>query len=154
MNIKKGKKITGIYCPEIHSEWRLFSDSTKIDYKLDKLLYWSQLSFTTSFPTSISDWEKCNKNYLSCLQSIKVSECSSQELVDIIRAKDNPEEEMKIDTKPSNNDNFLSYLRIAQSIHGISEEKLVDAYCASRIQKWSNSSIEEKYKIPIYWLRY
>ena len=56
---------------------------------------------------------------------------------------------MEVDSSKNWFSNPNSYLELMKTAAGISNETLADAYIKSRILKWSRSSIESKFNIPI-----
>ena len=154
MKAKKPKKVTNVYWSNINTDWRLSSDPIKVNSQYDRLLNWEQPSLAYSFPTSISDWAKFNMNYRSCLQSLEICELASSELLNIIKGEGDQEKVMQRNIEPCGRDNIFKYLAMTQEANGVSDELLIDAYCASRINQYSGSSIESKYNVPKFMLGY
>ena len=123
MKAKKPKKVTNVYWSNINTDWRLSSDPIKENSQYDRLLNLEQPSLAHSFPTSISDWEKFNMNYRSCLQSLEICELASSELLNIIKGEGDQEKMIQRNIEPSDRDNLIKYLAMTQEANGVSDEK-------------------------------
>ena len=87
-------------------------------------------------------------NYRSCLQSLEICKLASSELLNIIKGEGDQEKVMQRNIEPSGRNYLFKYLTMTQEANGVSDEKLIDAYCASKINQYSGSSIESKYNVP------
>ena len=93
-------------------------------------------------------------NYRSCLQSLEICELASSELLNIIKGEGDQEKVMQRNIESSSRDNLFKYLAMTQEANEVSDEKLIDAYCASRINQYSGSSIDSKYNVSKFMLGY
>ena len=114
-----------------------------------KLLDWESSHFAWSVPISINDCAKYNKNYLKWLETTGISSYESIELFDVIKPRNQHDEVMESEHTPCGRSTPFWYLDAILKSFDISKEDLAEAYVQSRVMKWSDTSIEQKYKIPI-----
>ena len=93
-------------------------------------------------------------NYRSCLQSLEICELASSELLNIIKGERDQEKLMQRNIELSGRDNLFMYLSMTHEANRVSNEKLIDAYCVSRINQYLGSSIESKYNVQKFILGY
>ena len=154
MSSDKCKTCTNVYCPSIHTQWKFDSTKEPEGNNFVKLLCWDPSYFTWNIPASINDCAKNNKSYISCLQSMSIFKYESLELFEMMKTSEQADVEIKEDRYSCNLSSTSWYLEAILKNIDLPKERLVEAYLKSRISNWSNSSIEQKYKIPIVSLHY
>ena len=154
MSVNKCKTYTNVYCPGIHTSWRLKGTKSLEINSSEKLLCCDSTCFAWNIPASINDCAKCNKSYITWMQSLSISEYGSSELREMMMTSGQIDVELKEDKYSCSPPLYSRYLEAVLKNIDLPMERLAEAYLKSRIMKWSRTSVEQKYKIPIGWLRY
>ena len=147
--VTKITKITNFYWPLLGGEWKILRSYCLNQNTSPRLADWEKSHFAWKFLPELNDCATCNSGYLACLDSLEISSVESIEILRLIRSLE--EEEKSFDSKNTyhNQKNSNIYLELMIKEAEISEEALVDVYIKSRYSKWSNSSVESKYRISM-----
>ena len=139
------KKRKCFYWPLTKKEWKIIHSNSEQEFPQQKLSDWEEMSFTWNIPTGLNDWAAYSLSYLSCLDLLEISGLESIEILRLIW----PLKEIEFESPKSYKADAWKYLE--PLIKGVqaSQEALIDAYVKSRYLKWSRSSVESLYKIPI-----
>ena len=146
---KLNKKRTCFYWPLTKKEWRIIQSNSEHEVPLQKLSDWDELSFARNIPTGLNDWAAYNSSYLSCLDLLEISGLESIEILRLIWPLKENAKEIEFEYPKSNKADAGKY--IGPLITGVqaSQEALIDANVKNRYLKWSRSSVESLYRIPI-----
>ena len=149
MNTEKNKKITNFYWPQLGGEWKVLRSYSQLEDTTQRLSSWDESHYAWNISFTLNDCAAYNSSYLSCLDALEISDIESLEILRIIRSSEESQQEMEVEVVQHNQNESNVYLELMIKDAEILKETLVDAYIKSRYLKWSNSSVESKYNIPV-----
>ena len=149
MSNEREKKNTNFYWPSIKGDWKIFRNNSHFGNTAQKLEWCEETHFAWNIPSSINDCALYNYGFRTCLDSLEISSIESVEIIRTLKSSEDNSNKMEVESSKNWFSNSNSYLELMKTAAGISNETLADAYIKSRILKWSRSSIESKFNIPI-----